>query len=172
VLYEEQGVTSKAHGEKSDGYHHEIGARVDPCTRVRGTGAGSKPPTGRLLQVPAVGRRNKWALHKGGEFDRAITTTSSRGCRNKRALHKSGEFDRAITTSNFATVLKIKTPRRFFWGFLLVRAGTNYATALCGQRRRAMRAAMITFRSPSAHVSHWRKSDNTCRKRGVDCCSA
>ena len=40
--------------EKSDGYHHEIGARVDPCTRVRRTGAGSKPPTGRLLQVSTV----------------------------------------------------------------------------------------------------------------------
>jgi len=107
-----------------------------------------------------------------GDYYRFQQWTSSRGCRNKRALHKSGEFDRAITTSNFATVLKIKTPRRFFWGFLLVRAGTNYAEALCGQRRRAMRAAMITFRSPSAHVSYWRKSGNTCRKRGVDCCSA
>jgi len=33
-------------------------------------------------------------------------------------------------------------------------------------------AAMITFRSPSAHVSYWRKSGNTCRKSGVDCYTA
>ena len=32
------------------------------------------------------------------------------------------------------------------------------------KRRRARRAATITFRSLSAHVNYWRKSDNTCRK--------
>jgi CheY-like chemotaxis protein len=30
------------------------------------------------------------------------------------------------------------------------------------RRRRARRAAMIMFRSPSAHVNCWRKFDNTC----------
>jgi hypothetical protein len=32
------------------------------------------------------------------------------------------------------------------------------------RRRRAMRAAMIMFRSPSAHVKYWQKSGNTCHK--------
>ncbi len=31
---------------------------------------------------------------------------------------------------------------------------------------------MITFQSRSAHVNYWRKSDNTCRKPWIDCCSA
>jgi hypothetical protein len=31
---------------------------------------------------------------------------------------------------------------------------------------------MITFRSPSAHVNYWRKSGNTYRKSGIDCCGA
>jgi len=33
-------------------------------------------------------------------------------------------------------------------------------------RRRAQPAAMITFRSPSAHVNYWRKLDSTCPKPG------
>ena len=48
-------------------------------------------------------------------------------------------------------------------------AVTSYALR---RRRRARRAVMTTFRSPSAHVNYWRKSGNTCRKSGVNCCSA
>src|SRR6516162_7220750 len=33
-------------------------------------------------------------------------------------------------------------------------------------RRRERPAAMITFRSPSAHVSYWRRLSNTCPKLG------
>ena len=40
------------------------------------------------------------------------------------------------------------------------------------KRRHGRRAVMTTFQSPSADVSYWRKSDNTCRKPGIDCCSA
>src|SRR5215469_18360798 len=32
-------------------------------------------------------------------------------------------------------------------------------------KRRERPAAMITFRSPSAHVSYWRKSGNICPKK-------
>src|SRR6516225_5588005 len=39
------------------------------------------------------------------------------------------------------------------------------------KRRRAQPAAMIMFRSPSAHVSYWRKSGNTCPRLGINCCS-
>src|SRR6516164_7932082 len=50
-------------------------------------------------------------------------------------------------------------------------AVTSYA--LSGRRRRhGRRAAMIMFRSPSAHVNYWRKSGNTCPERGINCCSA
>jgi hypothetical protein len=34
-------------------------------------------------------------------------------------------------------------------------------------RRRDWPAAMITFRSPSAHVNYWRKSGNICPKPGT-----
>ena len=50
-------------------------------------------------------------------------------------------------------------------GHLLMRSAAK-------KRRRARRAAMITFRSPSAHVSYWRKSGNSCPKAGIPCCSA
>jgi CheY-like chemotaxis protein len=40
------------------------------------------------------------------------------------------------------------------------------------RRRRARRAVMTTFRSPSAHVNYWRKLGNTSPKPGIDCCSA
>ena len=40
------------------------------------------------------------------------------------------------------------------------------------RRRRARRGAMIMFRSRSVRVSYWRKSDNTCPRRGIVCCSA
>jgi len=36
------------------------------------------------------------------------------------------------------------------------------------RRRRGQRAATITFRSPSALVNYWRKSDNTSPKPGID----
>jgi hypothetical protein len=31
---------------------------------------------------------------------------------------------------------------------------------------------MITFRNRLARVNYWRKFGNTCRKPGIDCCSA
>jgi len=37
------------------------------------------------------------------------------------------------------------------------------------RRRRGRPAAMITFQSPSAHVSYWRKLSNTSRKLGIVC---
>ena len=37
-------------------------------------------------------------------------------------------------------------------------------------KRRERPAAMITFRSPSAHVNYWRKLSNTFRKPGIVCC--
>jgi CheY-like chemotaxis protein len=43
-------------------------------------------------------------------------------------------------------------------------AVTSYAAVK--DRRREWPAAMITFRSPSAHVNYWRKSGNTCPKLG------
>jgi CheY-like chemotaxis protein len=50
-------------------------------------------------------------------------------------------------------------------------AVTSYA--LSGEeKRRARRAVTTTFRSPSAHVSYWQKSGNTCPKRGINCCTA
>ena len=50
-------------------------------------------------------------------------------------------------------------------------AVTSYA--LSGEdKRRERPAAMITFRSPLAHVSYWRKFGNTCPKRGIYCCTA
>jgi two-component system cell cycle response regulator DivK len=50
-------------------------------------------------------------------------------------------------------------------------AVTSYRSAV-KDRKREWPAAMITFRSPSAHVNYWRKSGNTCPKPRVDCCSA
>jgi CheY-like chemotaxis protein len=36
------------------------------------------------------------------------------------------------------------------------------------RRKRGQPAAMITFRSPSAHVNYWRRLGNACPKPGTD----
>jgi two-component system cell cycle response regulator DivK len=47
-------------------------------------------------------------------------------------------------------------------------AVTSYA--LSGEeKKRGQPAAMITFQSPSAHVSYWRELSNTSRKPGIVC---
>src|SRR5262249_13692385 len=63
--------------------------------------------------------------------------------------------------------------RAFIWRFdgeLLRMIGAYNAPGR--KRRRARRAVMTMFRSPSVHVNYWRKSGNTCRKSSIDCCSA
>ena len=40
------------------------------------------------------------------------------------------------------------------------------------RRRRAKRAVMTTFRSPSVHVNYWQKSVSICPRLPVICCTA
>src|SRR5262249_32967135 len=101
--------------KKPDGYHHEIGARVDPCTRVRGTGAGSNPPTGRLLQVPAVDAATSEPC-TSAEISAGRLLQLPAVDAATREPRTSAEISTGRLLQAFATVLKIKTPGDFSGG--------------------------------------------------------
>ena len=129
----------------------------------------------RTHVMPLFAEQMVIAVHRGHRLagERAFPVRELNGeCYIHRMNCEFAGYADHILNEKGVTCTPTYWSERDDWTLAMVAAGLGFAfmpeKCRAPSRHRRAKAAMIMFRSPSAHVNHWRRLGNTSPKTGFD----